>query len=759
MEPSRAGDWLKIKLLGTGGFGNVTLWLNSNTNQEIALKECRWGHDSAMTAKHRQRWRLEVDIMRRLNHPNVVKALEVPPELDVAGSSLPVMAMEYCKGGDLRKIINKAECCCGLPEKQVRTLLRHIVSAVEYLHCMRIIHRDLKPENIVVQERNGKFLYKLIDLGYAKELDQGSFCTSFVGTLQYLAPELFLTQTYTSAVDYWSLGLVAHEVITGQRPFLPTMSPAQWIPVVRHKTSEDIQAFLDDEGKVAFSNQISPSTQISEYLKSEIEKWLRLLLEFEPKQRGHRNGISAFQIFSQIKEQKVAQIFCLDTCTVYTYPINDSMNISCLGRCLEKDSKVAVASQLILLPKGLECDPARSAMQCWTDPEDEDNIVFLFNVTTLSQAPIFPLTTPLLVERMLRDPAIPYTYDNQKAAWREAISLSQKHLWLYNTLVQAFKISLVHLLRKNSVLHKLVVGLRRDIDKLGAKCDLAKLSLHHDLGKLVQQFNESNISFLSLQDKWNTIQTILEQIKEISEKASVVDKTSTELTAKMIEPQKSPFARTRHLDSYEESHKTILLMFEQLRKRNREERKCKFDNTEMIQLVCNILNFKESTYMDIFNSLRKLDELKLEVSNLQPEVESLSLLTERLEQKLAQAQLERQDDIWALLNDPMERINSAESASAFPLDKDQESLLGAYNNGVQMKGAMSAEDPLEDINYISSDTLLHSSLYASIDSREALSSILQHHTKDSQKVRRENLTLRNELDNMLSKMTLNIYES
>lgn len=84
-------------------------------------------------------------------------------------------------------------------------------SGIQYLHDNKIIHRDLKPENIVMQEINGKvvvcvhlfgflhllliimccvfffkIVHKIIDLGYAKDLDQGSLCTSFVGTLQYL---------------------------------------------------------------------------------------------------------------------------------------------------------------------------------------------------------------------------------------------------------------------------------------------------------------------------------------------------------------------------------------------------------------------------------------------------------------------------------------------------------------------------------------------------------------------------------------------
>ncbi|GFQ86640.1 inhibitor of nuclear factor kappa-B kinase subunit alpha [Trichonephila clavata] len=188
------GQWKKEKVLGAGGFGYVVLWRNKVSNETIALKECRWGHDPMMTPKHRSRWKLEVDMMSRLNHPNVITAIAVPPELDVPATEMPLLAMEYCSNGDLRKLLNKPENCCGLKEMHVRLIMKHISSAVNYLHSVRIIHRDLKPENIVIQDQNGNTIYKLIDLGYAKELDQGSFCTSFVGTLQYLAPELFMSQ-------------------------------------------------------------------------------------------------------------------------------------------------------------------------------------------------------------------------------------------------------------------------------------------------------------------------------------------------------------------------------------------------------------------------------------------------------------------------------------------------------------------------------------------------------------------------------------
>jgi len=112
------------------------------------LKRCRLVNE--MTEKHKQRWQLEVKIMKRLEHDNVISSLDVPEELEMK-NELPFLAMEYCAGGDLRKVLNQPENCCGLREYHVRCLVHDVASGIEYLHAKKLIHRDLKPENIVLK--------------------------------------------------------------------------------------------------------------------------------------------------------------------------------------------------------------------------------------------------------------------------------------------------------------------------------------------------------------------------------------------------------------------------------------------------------------------------------------------------------------------------------------------------------------------------------------------------------------------------------
>ncbi|XP_074979525.1 inhibitor of nuclear factor kappa-B kinase subunit beta isoform X2 [Caretta caretta] len=149
LQIQTCGPWEMKERLGTGGFGNVLRWHNKETGEQIAIKQCR----QELSLRNRERWCLEIQIMKRLNHPNVVAARDVPEGMqNLAPTDLPLLAMEYCQGGDLRKYLNQFENCCGLREGAILILLSDIASALRYLHENRIIHRDLKPENIVLQQ-------------------------------------------------------------------------------------------------------------------------------------------------------------------------------------------------------------------------------------------------------------------------------------------------------------------------------------------------------------------------------------------------------------------------------------------------------------------------------------------------------------------------------------------------------------------------------------------------------------------------------
>ncbi|XP_050458472.1 uncharacterized protein LOC126855123 isoform X2 [Cataglyphis hispanica] len=296
-------NWKLKCILGTGGFGIVELWAHVQNGEKLAIKRCKWNY-SQLTPVQRKRWANEVDIMRRLRHPNIVKTGCIPFKLRNTEENLPVLCMEYCKKGDLRKILNQSKNCCGIVEIEAIKIMTEVLSAVEYLHSQNITHRDLKPENIVLQEENNVLSYKLIDLGYAKELGEMSTSASLVGTLNYVAPELLWKEKYSSSVDYWSLGILFYELVTGTRPFLPTMQHTmEWMKHIQNKSYDDIYA-CEMEGKVIFGKDIQNPTYLSSCLRNKMVQWFRVVLQWDPHKRGRiidESGTSHLVVFTMLQ--------------------------------------------------------------------------------------------------------------------------------------------------------------------------------------------------------------------------------------------------------------------------------------------------------------------------------------------------------------------------------------------------------------------------------------------------------------------------
>ncbi|XP_078033684.1 inhibitor of nuclear factor kappa B kinase subunit beta isoform X2 [Augochlora pura] len=319
----------------------------------VPIKKCKW--DTAqLTKKQIMRWTNEVEIMKRLEHPNIVKSLELPFMYPDERIHLPILCMEFCKKGDLRKVLNKPENCYGVSEKEAIIIMKHISSAVEYLHSNVISHRDLKPENIVLQDDYNKISYKLIDLGYAKELGETSSVASIVGTLNYVAPELLWNEKYSCSVDYWSLGILFYELITGTRPFLPRMQDTmKWMENIKNKRYNDICAYESEEKNIIFSEDIVGPTNLSRCLINKLIEWFRVMLQWDPKTRGRKcdeNGIMqlvAFKLLQSILSKQIIYVFSAATFELYTYEICNTTTVTELQSMIKQDTNIPLNEQIL----------------------------------------------------------------------------------------------------------------------------------------------------------------------------------------------------------------------------------------------------------------------------------------------------------------------------------------------------------------------------------------------------------------------------
>ncbi|CAG9322911.1 unnamed protein product [Blepharisma stoltei] len=198
-------DYVIIKRLGTGGYGEVRLGRHKTTDEQMAVKTINL---STVTESQIDRILEEVKILRLLSHPNIIEVFDVY----IDSKSLSIVT-EYCRGGDL---IDKINANNGIQENDAVVYMKQIVSAVKYCHSKGIVHRDLKPENILITKDP---IIKVIDFGNAVHFTKGEVMQKCVGTPAYMAPEL-IKGKYDEKCDVWSLGITLYAMLSGSPPFV-----------------------------------------------------------------------------------------------------------------------------------------------------------------------------------------------------------------------------------------------------------------------------------------------------------------------------------------------------------------------------------------------------------------------------------------------------------------------------------------------------------------------------------------------------------
>jgi len=200
--------------LGQGGMAAVYRAQHLELDGEaVALKMIR--ADLRDRPGFEERFRREAKAARRVVHPNVVAVRE----FGVSREGDLYLVMDLVEGQTLQQLIREGE--GALPLERVGEIVADVASALDAMHAAGVVHRDLKPDNVMVATTGE---VKVLDFGIARAVGDQTITTpgDLVGSSEYVAPEQILGQQASARSDQYLLGLLAYEVLCGQRPYSGT---------------------------------------------------------------------------------------------------------------------------------------------------------------------------------------------------------------------------------------------------------------------------------------------------------------------------------------------------------------------------------------------------------------------------------------------------------------------------------------------------------------------------------------------------------
>ncbi|KAI8849375.1 kinase-like domain-containing protein [Chytridium lagenaria] len=213
-----------LEIIGSGSFGVIRKVRRRSDGQILARKEIDY---RKMTEKEKRQLVAEVNILRELRHPNIVRYFERFVDRE---NSMIYIIMEYCEGGDLAMAIQRCKKeSKRIPESTIWAVLTQLLQALDECHNAgavagkppnhpTILHRDIKPDNVFIDNMRN---VKLGDFGLSRVIEnpESEFAKTYVGTPFYMSPELVNESCYNTKSDIWALGCLIYELCALEPPF------------------------------------------------------------------------------------------------------------------------------------------------------------------------------------------------------------------------------------------------------------------------------------------------------------------------------------------------------------------------------------------------------------------------------------------------------------------------------------------------------------------------------------------------------------
>jgi serum/glucocorticoid-regulated kinase 2 len=217
-----ASDFELLKVIGKGSFGKVMQVRKKDTDRIYALKTIQKA--KIISRSEVTHTLAERSVLAQINNPFIV-----PLKFSFQSPEKLYFVLAYVNGGELFHHLTKER---RFDLNRSRFYAAELLCVLECLHGFNVIYRDLKPENILLDAQGH---IALCDFGLCKmKLKDEEYTNTFCGTPEYLAPELLLGKGYNKSIDWWTLGILLYEMLTGLPPFYDQDTNEMYRKILSH---------------------------------------------------------------------------------------------------------------------------------------------------------------------------------------------------------------------------------------------------------------------------------------------------------------------------------------------------------------------------------------------------------------------------------------------------------------------------------------------------------------------------------------------
>ena len=298
-----SNDFEQLKIIGSGSFGRVYLVKNKKNNKLYAMKVLS---KSLIKQKQQQEHTInERILLSKLNSPLMIKLFYCFQD-----EKNLYFIMEFVQGGELLYHLKKH---IRFDDERTKFYIAELILALDYLHQNNIIYRDIKPENILI-DKTGHI--KLIDFGLSKIIKSNEKMLTICGTPYYLAPEIVKGKGYNNSADWWSLGCLMYEMLSGNPPF-------------------------KINGKDIYSIKFEEPVKMDNCFSEEAKDLINKLLNVDPNKRlGYgKNGIEELKNHPYFKEINWKNLEELKVTPPFIPELRDSMDLKYINKKLEDNNQ------------------------------------------------------------------------------------------------------------------------------------------------------------------------------------------------------------------------------------------------------------------------------------------------------------------------------------------------------------------------------------------------------------------------------------